>query len=197
MSDAQNQGTQDPNDKLENLTEEQARQEVIDKYGLDPDTNEDLITQLASDKLEEHKKFSTAIRQKIDWRTKAQEAEKPKSKPEQGEKETPKNEFTPKDYLALAQANVPADDLDEVSDYAKFKGISLAEALKSNYIKSTLKEKAEERKSAETANTGTARKSSSKASGEALLEKLADNPQEIDINDIEATVKARIAKAQK
>ena len=85
------------------------------------------------------------------------------------ENETPKNDFSPKDYLALSQAGVPADDLDEVTDFAKYKGITIAEALKTSYIKSTLKEKAEERTTAAATNTNSGRRGTGKASGRELL----------------------------
>jgi hypothetical protein len=108
------------------------------------------------------------------------------------EKETPKNDFTPKDYLALAQANVPAEDFDEVSDWCSYKKITLAEGLKSAYIKSFLKEKAEERASAQATSTKPSGRTSSKQSDEALLEKLDKN--ELPEEDIEKAVRARIER---
>ena len=133
-----------------------------------------------------------AQNQKIRAEKAEQELKALKKTPKE-EKETP-TEFSPKDYLALSQAGVPADDLDEVMDFAKYKGISIHEALKSTYIKTTLKEKAEERKSAEATSVGASRKPSSKATGEALLEKLEKN--ELPIGDIEAAVRARIEQRQ-
>ena len=169
--------------ELETLPEEDKDQAIADKKA-----------ELIEAEFKKTKEYGN--NQKI----RAEKAEAEAKKPKKGEEtpknseETPKIEFTPKDYLALAQANVPADDLDEVSDYAQFKGISLAEALGSSYIKTILKEKAEERKSAEAASTTTARRISFRASSEALIEKLESNPSEIKEEDIEATVKARIEK---
>ena len=85
-------------------------------------------------------------------------------------KEVPQD-FSPKDFLALNQAGITADDLDEVIDYAKYKGISISEAVKNPVVKTILKERAEERKTAEATNVGTARKGTQKVTGESLLEK--------------------------
>ena len=93
------------------------------------------------------------------------------------ENATPTNEFSPKDYLALSQAGVPADDLDEVTDFAKYKGITIAEALKSSYIQSTLKEKAEERKTADATNTGGGKRELNKTSGKELLKKFKSSEE--------------------
>lgn len=80
--------------------------------------------------------------------------------------------LSPKDLYALSQANVHLDDFDDVVEYAKFKKISIADALKSDVIKATLANKSEYRKTAEVTNTGNARKSVSKVSDEALAENL-------------------------
>lgn len=58
-----------------------------------------------------------------------------------------------KDLLALKDANITADDLDEVQDYAAFRKVSLAEALKHPTLKAILAEKAEERRTAQATQT--------------------------------------------
>ncbi len=78
-----------------------------------------------------------------------------------------------KDSYALIQANVHEEDLDEVLDYAKFKKISISEALQSNLIKATLADKSEYRKTANVSNTGAARKGSAKVSDDTLKSNLA------------------------
>lgn len=73
------------------------------------------------------------------------------------------------DLLALSKADVAEEDLDEVLDYAKYKGISIAEALKSSVVQATLTTNAEHRKSAEAVSTGSTRRGSSQVSDERLL----------------------------
>jgi hypothetical protein len=58
-----------------------------------------------------------------------------------------------KDLLALKDANITADDLDEVQDYAAFRKVSLAEALQHPTLKTILAEKAEERRTAQATQT--------------------------------------------
>lgn len=102
--------------------------------------------------------------QKEHWREKAA---KPKETPPQPVPEG----VNLKDSLALLNAKVHEDDVDEVIDYAKFKKISIAEALKSNVVKATLEEKAEYRATANATNTGKNKGSTGRLSGEALLKK--------------------------
>jgi len=107
----------------------------------------------------------------------AKKAPKKETPIKPAETSTPTNDFSPKDYLALSQAGVPADDLDEVTDFAKYKGISIAEALKTPYIQTTLKEKAEERKTADATNTGGGRRGQTKTSGKELLKKFESSSE--------------------
>lgn len=74
-----------------------------------------------------------------------------------------------KDQYALAQANVHIDDFDEVVDYAKYKNISIQEALKSDVLKATLATKSEFRKTAQVTNTRNTQRSVAKISDDVLL----------------------------
>lgn len=108
-------------------------------------------------------------------------AEKPK------EKETPKNEpeMSLKDIRALQ--DVHDDDVDEVIDFAKYKGVTIAEAKKSTVIQTLLRTKEEERKTAEATNVSGARRGSSKVTGEELLNRAAKE----DLTDEEMVLAAR------
>jgi hypothetical protein len=106
---------------------------------------------------------------------------KPKPKPIV-QVETKQNNPSLKDYVALKNADIHEDDVDDVIEFATFKKISLAEALKSSVVKATLKEKEELRTTAQATNTGKTRGGSSKVSGENLLEK-ASKTGEIPDND--------------
>lgn len=93
---------------------------------------------------------------------------------EKTEKKEETQSVSQKDIYALSQANVHIDDFDDVVDYAKFKKISIQEALKSDVIKTVLANKAEYRKTSEVANTTNARKGVSKVSDEVLMKNLND-----------------------
>lgn len=75
------------------------------------------------------------------------------------------------DMLALQKANIETEeDLEEVTRWADYNKISVAEALKSNILKTVLTEKSEQRKSAMAVNTGTGRRAAGGAvSDERLL----------------------------
>lgn len=62
------------------------------------------------------------------------------------------------ELLAVLKAGVEPEDLGEISDYAKLKGISVTEALKTTVVKTILSEKKQERDTANaTAVKGSAR----------------------------------------
>lgn len=124
---------------------------------------------------------------------KAERENKQLKTPKHVESATPTNaEISLKDQYALMEAKVPIEDLDEVIDYASHKKIPIAEALKTTVIKAVLSERAEQRATAQAASTGPAKRATSKASDESLLEKLetGDLPEE----DIDRAVKARLER---
>jgi len=122
------------------------------------------------------------------------ELEELKKNPKNVEKETPKNSgMDLKDIRALN--DVPDEDVDEVIDFAKFKGISIAESKKHPMIQTLLKTKAEERKTAEATNTTSTRRSSSKVSDEDLLDKLSKN--EVPEEDLDKAIAARLERKKK
>jgi hypothetical protein len=127
---------------------------------------------------------STETTESIDWKSEAQKAkelaENYKVRAEKAERaaKTVKTVDAPtaktgdlssKDIIALMNAKVAEEDIDEVADYAKYKGISIAEALKTSTIKATLNERSEQRNTAAATNTGASRRGSSQMSEDALL----------------------------
>lgn len=98
------------------------------------------------------------------------------------------------DLYALMEAKVPKDDIDEVRDYAKLKNISIEEALKSSIVKATLREKAENRKSNEVANTSGARRGTARVSDEALVDNFRKGILPESDDDFDRLVKARKAR---
>jgi len=96
-----------------------------------------------------------------------------------------------RDLYALFDAKVPEDDVEEVREYAQLKKISIADALKTNLVKTILSDKAEMRKTASASNVGTARRSSGKVSDEVLLSKASKGEMPEDVEDINRLVRAR------
>jgi hypothetical protein len=96
-----------------------------------------------------------------------------------------------KDLYALSKANVAEEDISEIEEYAKFKRISISEALKSPTMKAILKEKEENRTVNNASNVGTVRRSSSKVSDDVLMDKASRNELPENESDITRLIKAR------
>ena len=105
-----------------------------------------------------------------DTKTRAEkaEAELKKAKPPV-DKEDSDVSLSTKDFYALNKANVPEEDVDDVLEYAKFKNIPVADALKSSVVKATLAEKAEVRRTAQATNTRQTRTQNTQADGASII----------------------------
>ena len=103
------------------------------------------------------------------YKIRAEKAEK-LAKSTKDQPVTQRAEVSTNDLYALIEAKVPQDDIEDVKEYAKLKGISLSEALKTSVVKAILNEKAEMRNVALASNVGNARRSGGKISDDALLE---------------------------
>lgn len=103
--------------------------------------------------------------------------------------------LTSKDTIAIINAKVHEDDVDDVLDYAKYKKISVAEALKSSVIKASLAEKDELRNTAQATSTGKVRSGSSKVSGDILLAKARKTGELPDSDEgMDALVESRLKR---
>lgn len=120
-------------------------------------------------------------------------------KPEQAQSSITKEEttddfkVTPKDYLALNNAKITEDDFDEVVDFAKYRKISVAEALKTQTLKTILAERSEQRQTAKATQIKSPR-GTSQGSGDELLTKASKGQLPNDDAGIEALTAARMAK---
>lgn len=104
---------------------------------------------------------------------KLKESEKPAEKPSQDDS------LSTKDVLALAKSTIHDDDVEEVINYAKFKGISVAEALKSDYVKTYSSNREEERKTAAATQTKGGQRGQAKVSDDRILSD-AKSGKEVD-----------------
>lgn len=116
-------------------------------------------------------KLAKAEEEKNNQRIRAEKAERAAKPKVEVKTETKVEAPSLKDYVALKNANIHEDDVEEVIEYAKFKKVSISEALKSSVVKATLKEKEELRTTAQATNTGKTRGGNSNVSGESLLER--------------------------
>ncbi len=180
---------------LQVAKEDEIRANIIAEYGFDEIEDAERIDKLVVKEIDNSKKLSSAIGQKIKHRTEADELRKKVIDivpPEPPKKEPQTGELSQDDLIAVIKADIPQEDVKVAKDYAKLNNISVAEALKSDVVKGILSNRAEERATAQAASTGPVKRGSSKASDEVLLEKL--DKGELPEEDIDRTVKARIAR---
>lgn len=139
----------------------------------------------------------------IDWEARAMKAEElannQKIRAEKAEKlakttkvETKQDsQVSTKDLYALTKANISEDDINEVEEYAKYKKISISEALKSSTLKAILAEKEENRTTANASSVGNTKRASSKISDESLIEKASRGEFPESDADLQRLIKAR------
>lgn len=159
---------------------------------------------------EELSESSEQSEESIDWKAEAEKqkaiAESQKIRAEKAERATKplvKTEakaevntgLSSKDTIALINAKVHEDDVEDVIEYAKFKKISVSEALKSSIIRSSLAEKQEFRNTANASNTGKTRAGSAKVSGDNLLDKAKKTGEVPDSDEaLDALLTTRYSK---
>lgn len=151
--------------------EEEVRAEVISEFGFDESVDGEKIDKLVAKQMESKKMLSKTIAQKIKHRKEAEEL-RTKITPPATATPTGNSDLSSKDIIAITKANIHEDDLDEVVDYAKYKKISISEALKAGVIKTMLKDKEEQRKTAQATATTSPRRSSVKTSDEEIVNKM-------------------------
>lgn len=170
------------NDDLDISTQDQeVETETVETEG-DEESVEDLRSRLA-------KQEEIANNYKI----RAEKAEKKAKEVTVAPRQTnaKKEDLSSSDIYALMSQKVPQEDISEVKDYATLKGISIKEALESNFVKTILNEKAEMRNVAEATNTGSARRTSNQMSEETLIEKASKGEFPESDKDLERLIKAR------
>lgn len=126
------------------------------------------------------------------YKIRAEKAEKKAKEPEEKVQVVKKDsDLSTMDIIALSKANLEQEDMAEVLEYAKFKGITVAEALKSPVVKATIQENVEMRNTAQATNTGGARRQTGKVSDETLLSNAKKGIMPDSDEEMERLVKAR------
>lgn len=155
-----------------------SEEEIID-LDLDTDSEDESVEEDIDWKALALKEKERANNQKIRAEKAEREAKTKATKPAQD------SSLSVHDAIALMTAKVTeVEDIKEVEDYARFRGISVSEALKSSVVKTLLAERVETRKTAQATNTGKARAGSASLSDDVVLKnasqgKLPDDPASI------------------
>lgn len=147
--------------------------------------------------------------QDVDWEAKYKELEDKNKKlyarlkdeerkaPPKKEEKVPSQQETAlsfKDSYALVKADVAEEDIDDVVDYARLKGVSVADALKSSVIRTILDEKKEQRATAQATSTKSASRGSAKLSDETLVSNAEKGIMPDNDEDMARLVRLRYTK---
>lgn len=153
-------------DVAPNATSEEVAPEATETVEEEIEVNEEgeeIETQESLEELRE--RLAKAEEVANNYKIRAEKAEKAgKVKPP-----TTANELNSKDLVAIMNAKVPEDDIDEVVEYAKYRKTSISDILKDPIMKATLDLRAEERNTSSAANTNTSRRGSTRVPDDILL----------------------------
>ena len=142
---------------------------------------------------EKDKAIKTLQAQKDHWRKKAtQGTDTKKEDPKKEQAKT--SELTTADLYTLMRNNVPEEDVQDVVDFAKLKGISLAEALASDVVKTILETKEEQRTVAKATNIGKTAKTNTAMSDEELLSNAKKGIMPDSDEDMDRLARLRMGK---
>lgn len=127
--------------QLTEVKEDELKDKVIEDLGLDPDVDVDLINKIVSQRIEDKKKLSEAIGQKIKYRTQLFEKTselkpepKPEAKPKETEKDIKSEVFSILEEQRLEDIDLPEELKQEVRKIAKLNNISVKKAAEDPYI---------------------------------------------------------------
>lgn len=212
MSDTQNTGqtttdnapeedenTQQEEEALKEVKEDDVRSEVVDKYNLDEDENSELIDKLTNDLIEQRKSFGKAVSQKRKWRERAEAKLQKKDTSQEGKP----NES--QDVESLIEKKFEQRYLDEldvsdnvktyIQDLARLRGVSAREVVKDPIIVKMQEEEAQQERV-----TNATPKRSNKGSYVANIDPSKPlNPEDFDFNTeegIKAWEEAKKARRQ-
>jgi hypothetical protein len=167
-----------------------------DGYVSNDDSDNDLeVVEETVDEVKERLQKAEELAKNYKIRAEKAEQAAKKSNVKPTVKETPKNDLSAKDTIAIMRENVADDDIEEVMEYAAFKKLSVAEALKTPQMKSILQVKAEERKIAQASNTGGTKRGTGNNSDQSILAKL--DKGELPTSDAEMARAAELRIQQK
>jgi len=111
---------------------------------------------------------------------------------ERVKKQPAQSDLSQNDLIAIMKADVHEEDITEVTDYAKLKGLSVKEALNSSVVKAILSERKEERTSAGATNTSGSKKAPAKVSSDRLLSDAREGKMPESDQDIQRLLDAQI-----
>jgi len=137
-------------DNFKPKTDDEIRESVVGDLGLDAENDKELIDKVATQRIEDQKKLSTAIKQKISYREKLEEAEnkkveQPNQPAQNGNPSNSKSDDEWRQEVEFIASNrqFDKDDVSQLKIIAKGSGLSLEEASKNDLFKGYIEAKQE------------------------------------------------------
>jgi hypothetical protein len=128
------------------------------------------------------KQIETLRAQKEHWKSKA-------VKPNEVQIQT--GDISTTDLYSLVDKKVPQEDVPDIKEYAKMKGMTVTEALNTSFIKLMLRDKEEQRVTARATNVANGRRSMAKLSDDSLMNKARKGELPEDDDDLARLILAR------
>lgn len=167
--------------------------------GVSPTSTETTVEESTTEETETSKNTEVSADEIAELKKRAELAENYKIRAEKAErrlKEPSKKEeelnLTTKDTIALVNAKVNTEDFDTVTEWAKFKKIPVHEALKDKTLQTVLREKEDERRTAEATITKGAMRGGQKVEPEEIIARASKGLTSDDDSDIDQLVNARM-----
>lgn len=168
---------------LQEGKQEEIRANIIAEFGFDEATDAERIEKLVTKEMEHHKKLSSAIGQKINWREKASKPTQPVTPTTETAKPAESVDIDKKLDERLAQRDL--DDMDvpdaikkQVGEWARFKGITVKQAARAPHIASQITDYEKEQRTEGAAISRTNRSGGKKTY-------TLDNPPDVDMRTTE------------
>jgi len=173
-------------DEIENQDEKTLENETLE--------DEIVLDELDDEEEEENDEEEEKLKQELEKLRKENKTLKIQKAKIKSKKDTVKDtdNLSTTDLYALVTNKVHEDDIREVVDFARFKGISVKEALKTPTIKTMLSANEEYRQTAQATNTKRARGGAREVSEETLLKNAQKGELPENDNDIQRLVDARL-----
>lgn len=167
------------NNEIENNDSENVENEEV-QDDVQEDTQDEDTQEEEDDSIDEIKDRLAQLEKE----NKTLKIQKLKTKAKKPEAKAESSELTQHDLYALMANKVHEDDIDEVVAYARLKNIDIKDALKSNVVKTILRDSEEVRQTNQVANTKTSRKAPQERTVDQIMQKiqkgeLPDNPEDM------------------
>jgi len=171
-----------------NDTEETVNDEIV--------LEDEAVDETEESSEDKDKIIATLKAQKEHWKDKANKKSEAKTEAKVETKAEVKasEALSQTDLYAMIKNDVDEVDIPVIQDYAALKGITVSEALKSDLVKTLLRDNAEKRNTANASNTGSSRKSNAKVSDEVLQSNAKKGELPESDEDMERLINSRFQK---